>query len=138
MIPIFKTCQIILFALCLGIWLSIPLVVAQEGALDGKVFVGQYREKHKGPEKKDELEFLDGDFYSIVYRRKGFRKGIYTTEARENKIYFEAETINPKQGIIKWRGIVYGEVIEVNYQWIKKGWFSDKKKDYSFHGTLKK
>ena len=55
-----------------------------------------------------------------------------------DKIYFEAETINPKQGRIKWRGIVHGDSIEVNYRWSKKGWLSDTVKDYSFNGRLKK
>ena len=55
-----------------------------------------------------------------------------------DKIHFETETVSPKQGRIKWRGIVHGDSIEVNYHWSKKGWLSNTEKDYLFQGTLKK
>ena len=64
--------------------------------------------------------------------------GSGTARTQEDKIYFEAETMSQKQGKIKWRGIVHGDSIEVNYRWSKKGWLSDTKKDYSFNGKLKK
>jgi hypothetical protein len=114
------------------------IVIAQEGLLDGKVFVGQYREKHKSAVKEDELRFMNGRFHSIGYSQRGFNEGVYTARAEEEKIYFEAETVKSKQGKIKWRGIVHGDTIEVNYRWSKKGWLSDTVKDYLFNGTLKK
>jgi len=106
--------------------------------LDGKVFVGQSKEKHKRAVKEDELRFMNGEFQSIGYGQKGFNEGVYAARAEEDKIYFEAETVNPKQGKIKWSGIVHGDSIEVNYRWSKKGWLSDTEKDYSFNRTLKK
>jgi len=133
-----KICQLFFFTLSLIILFSMTIVIAQEGLLDGKVFVGQSREKHKRAVKEDELRFMDGVFHSIGYGQKGFNEGVYTARAEEDKIYFEAETVNPKQGKIKWRGIVHGDSIEVNYHWSKKGWLSDTEKDYSFNGTLKK
>ena len=74
----------------------------------------------------------------MVYGQRGFNEGVYTARADADRIYFEAETVNPKQGIIIWHGIVHGDSIEVNYRWSKKGWLSDTEKDYSFNGTLKK
>ena len=133
-----KICQLFLFTLSLVILFSITIVIAQEGLLDGKVFVGQSREKHKRAAKEDELRFMDGKFQSIGYGQKGFNEGVYTARAEEDKIYFEAETVNPKQGKITWHGIVHGDSIEVNYRWSKKGWLSDTEKDYSFNGTSKK
>jgi hypothetical protein len=133
-----KICQLLLFTLSLVILFSITSVIAQEGLLDGKVFVGQSIEKHRKAVKKDELKFMNGKFHSISYGQRGFNEGVYTARAEEDKIYFEAETVNPKQGKIKWRGIVHGDSIEVNYRWSKKGWLSDTEKDYSFNGTLKK
>ena len=131
--------QFFLITLSLSILFSVTMVIAQEGLLDGKVFVGQYREKHKrGAVKEDELRFMNSEFHSIVYGQRGFNEGVYTARAEADKIYFEAETVNPKQGKIKWRGIVHGDSIEVNYSWSKKGWLSDTVKDYSFKGTLKK
>jgi hypothetical protein len=133
-----KIGQLFLFTLSLVIMFGITIVIAQEGLLDGKVFVGQYREKHKRAVKEDELRFLNGEFHSFGYGQRGFNEAVYTARAEEDKIYFEAETMNPKQGKIKWRGIVHGDSIKVNYRWSKKGWLSDTEKDYSFNGTLKK
>jgi hypothetical protein len=138
MTSMLKICQLLLFTISLVILFTITIVIAQEGLLDGKVFVGQSVEKHRRDIKEDELRFMDGKFHSIVYGQKGFSEGVYTARAEEDKIYFEAENVNPKQGKIKWRGIVHGDSIEVNYRWSKKGWLSDTEKDYSFNGTLKK
>ena len=138
MTSILKICQLLLFTISLVILFTITIVIAQEGLLDGKIFVGQSVEKHRIDIKEDELRFMDGKFHSIVYGQKGFSEGVYTARAEEDKIYFEAENVNPKQGKIKWRGIVHGDSIEVNYRWSKKGWLSDTEKDYSFNGTLKK
>jgi hypothetical protein len=133
-----KIRQLFLLTLSLLILFSITLVSAQEGLLDGKVFVGQSIEKHKRAVNEDELRFMNGEFHSVGYGKRGFNEGVYTARAEEDKIYFEAATMNPKQGKIKWRGIVHGDSIEVNYRWNKKGWLSDTEKDYSFNGTLKK
>jgi len=138
MTNMFKICQLFLFTLSLVILFNITIVIAQEGLLDGKVFVGQSREKHKRAVKEDELRFMNGKFHSTGYSQRGFNEGVYAARAEEDKIYFEAETVNPKQGKIKWSGIVHGDSIEVNYRWSKKGWLSDTEKDYSFNGTLKK
>ena len=109
------------------------MTFAQKGLLDGKAFIGQYKEKHIGGVKEDEIRFLDRKFYSLGYGQKGFNKGAYTAEEKENKIYFEAEIVSQKQGNIKWRGVVHDKSIKVSYQWIKSCWFSDKVKDYLFN-----
>lgn len=134
----FKINQAIIFSLCLVIIFSAEIAVAQEGILDGKIFIGQYKEKHKRGVKEDELKFMNGEFHSTGYGQRGFNEGVYKARAEEDRIYFEAETVSPKHGKIKWRGIVHGDSIEVNYQWSKRGWLSDTKKDYLFFGTLKK
>ena len=110
----FKTCQLFLVTFTLVILFSVTNVITQEGLLDGKVFVGQSIEKHRRAVKEDELRFMNGKFHSIVYAKRGFNEGVYTARAEEDKIYFEAETVNPKQGKIKWRGIVHGDSIEVS------------------------
>ena len=134
----FKIGQLLFFTLSFIIVFGITIVTAQEGLLDGKVFVGQYREKHKSAVKEDELRFFDGEFHSLSYGQKGFNKGVYKARAEDDKIYFDVETKSPKQGKISWSGFVHGDSIEVNYHWSKKGWLSDTEKDYSFNGTLKK
>jgi len=117
---------------------SISGIIAQEGLLDGKVFIGQSRENHKNDVKEDEIRFINGNFHSIEYGLRGFNQGVYSARSDKDQIYFEAEMVNPKQGNIKWSGIVHGDTIKVNYQWSKKGWFSNTEKNYSFYGTLKK
>ena len=126
-----------LFTLSILILFSMAAAIAQEGLLDGKIFVGQARERHIKRVDFDELKFMNGEIYSSFYAQRGFSQGVYTARAEADKIYFEAETVNPKQGNIKWRGIVHGDSIEVNYSWRKKGWLSDTEKNYSFIGELK-
>ena len=81
---------------------------------------------------------MNGEFHSIAYGEEGFSRGVYSARAEKDEIHFEAETVSPKQGIIKWHGTVQGDSIEVDFVWLKKGWLSDTKKKYSFNGTLKK
>ena len=136
----FKICRLFLFTACLVMMSGFIHVIAQEqeDLLDGKVFVGQSREKHKRSVKEDELRFVKGEFYSVGYGKRGFSGGVYKVRTEDDRIYFEAETISPKRGKIKWRGIVHGDSIEVNYHWSKRGWLSDTEKDYLFNGTLKR
>ena len=53
--------------------------------LDGKVFVGQSKEKHKRAVKEDELRFMNGEFQSIGYGQRGFNEGVYAARAEEDK-----------------------------------------------------
>jgi hypothetical protein len=134
-----KTGHLFLFSLSIIILFGGDGLNAQEGLLDGKVFIGQYRVKHtRSTKKKDEISFINGEFHSDYYSQKGFEDASYIARAEEGKIHFETETASPKQGKIKWRGIVDGDSIEVNYHWSKKGWLSNTEKDYLFQGTLKK
>jgi hypothetical protein len=132
-----KICQTSLLALSLAILFGLTTAFANEGLLDGKVYVGQSKEKHKRAVKKDELRFMNGKLYSIDHVQSGFDEGVYTARADEERVYFEAETVSPKQGKIKWIGIVHGDSIEVHYRWSKKGWLSDTEKNYLFNGKLK-
>ena len=115
-----------------------PVVLAQEGLLDRKVFTGRYQENHISSLKEEELKFLDGQLVSMIFARKGFVEGVYTAVVKKDGIHFEAVTVSPNQGTIDWRGIVYGDSIVVNYKWRKKGWFTDTVKDYSFNGMMVK
>lgn len=134
----FKICSLFLITFFTIALLNTTVVIAQEGLLDGKIFVGQSREKHIRTVKEDELRFNNGEFHSIRYGKKGYSSGVYTAKVEAGNIYFEAEIVNSKNGKIQWRGIVNGDSISVEYHWSKKGWLSDTEKDYSFNGTLKK
>lgn len=129
------------FLLAISFVIAVNCIVgasAQEGLLDGRVFIGKYSEKHKKENKEDELRFLAGKFYSRTYGKSGFKEGVYTARLEGDRIYFETETISPKKGKIKWKGTVHGDSIKVNYHLSKKGWFSDTERNYSFTGELKK
>jgi hypothetical protein len=128
----------IFLALSLVFLSGVPWARALEGLLDGRVFVGESREIHVGAAKIEEIKFVNGKLDAIVWATKDFTAGAYTAAYENDAIVFEAETISPKQGTIKWRGIVRGDAIEVNYQWRKKGWLSDTVKDYAFKGIQKR
>ncbi len=133
-----KVNHLLFLGLCLVFLFGVPWARAQEGLLDGRVFVGESREIHVGAPKKEEIKFLNGELDAIVWRGQEFKAGAYIAAYEKDAIVFEAETISPKQGTIKWRGIVRGDAIEANYQWRKKGWLSDTVRDYSFKGSQKK
>ena len=67
-----KIRQLFLVILSVVVLFNITIVIAQEGLLDGKVYVGQSREKHIRTVKEDELRFMNGEFHSIVYGQRGF------------------------------------------------------------------
>lgn len=125
----------VLNMLLFALWAA-PVVLAQERLLDDKVFTGQYQENHISTVKEEELKFVDGELHSMVYAREGFAKGAYTAVVKKDGIHFEAVTVSPNQGTIDWRGIVYDDLIVVNYTWRKKGWFTDTVREYSFNGTI--
>lgn len=117
---------------------AVPVVCAQEGLLDDKVFLGRSKENHISTVKEEKLTFMNGALHSMAYARKGFTKGVYTAVVKQDGIHFEAVTLSPEQGTIDWRGIVSGNSIVVTYQWKKKGWLTDTIRDYSFTGTIVK
>jgi len=60
---------------------------------------------------------MNGEFQSIGYGQRGFNEGVYAARAEEDKIYFEAETVNPKQG--KINGVE--SFMEIPLKWITAG-----------------
>lgn len=121
----------------LMLWAA-SVAYAQDGLLDDKVFMGRYTENHISTVKEEKLTFMDGMLHSMVFARKGFAKGDYTAVVKQDGIHFEAVTVSPEQGTIDWRGIVSADSIVVKYQWRKRGWLSDRVRDYSFIGTIVK
>ena len=123
-------------------WLSVAVgiatISASESLLDEKRFVGQNQEDHKNGTKDDEIRFQNGTIYSRAYGDQGFAKATYTARNENNVIYFDAEMMlaNGGNGRIKWSGAVRGESIDVDYRWIRKGWFTDTVKYFVFRGTL--
>jgi hypothetical protein len=135
----FTRCNLVFsLALSLVILYGAPWARAQEGLLDGRDFVGESREIHVRTARNEEIKFVNGELEAILWAGKDFKAGAYTAAYEKDAIVFEAETTSPKKGTIKWRGIVRGDAIEVNYQWHQKGWLSDTVRDYAFKGSQKK
>ena len=135
---IFEIARICIPSVVLVLLWAAPIVCAQEGLLDDKVFLGSYNENHKSTVKEEQLTFMNGELHSVAFARMGFTKGVYTAVVKRDGIHFEAVTMSPEQGTIDWRGIVSGNSIVVDFQWKKKGWLTDTIRDYSFTGTIVK
>jgi hypothetical protein len=124
--------------LSLLLLLTAASAAAQGSLLDGRSYIGQSEEKHKNKVTEDELSFMNGKFHSSDFDQRGFLEGRYTAILIEEEIFFEAKTMSPKHGDIDWSGVVIGDTIKVEYRWLKRGWFTDTEKVFSFKGTLKK
>ena len=128
-----KTVRIALAAVLALVWAS--AVVAQAGALDGKVFVGTMAEKGKTKSDKDTFLFNEGKFRSVACDTYGFTETSYTAAVSGGATTFEAASTSPKEGTMKWKGTVKGDAIEGTAVWMKKG---QADAHYIFKGTLKK
>lgn len=120
--------KVYLFGICyvlLVIVLSVLSIsfyaAAQEGALDGKTFVGDMGEKGKETGDKDELVFKDGKFHSVACEKYGFGDAIYTAIVSGNDTTFEAQTESAKEGKMKWYGTVTGDKLDGTATWYKDG-----------------
>jgi hypothetical protein len=83
---------------------------AQNGALDGKTFVGKLGEKGKKGDK-DEFIFKDGTFESKACEKYGFGTAPYTTTTSGHITTFKAMTSNDKGDKMEWNGKVTGTLI---------------------------
>lgn len=102
--------------------LSISLLAtAQEGALDGKTFVGDMGEKGKETGDKDELVFKDGKFSSVACQEYGFGDAPYTATVSGDTTTFESDTVSAKEGKMHWTGTVKGDEFTGTAVWTKEG-----------------
>jgi hypothetical protein len=114
-----------------GLWLllvalalvvgGVGMVHGQAGILDGKNFMGEFGKKGKIADAKDEIIFKDGKFRSTACDPYGFGDAPYTTKVDGETVAFEAETMSPKNGKIRWMGTVMGDQIEATFIWIASG-----------------
>jgi hypothetical protein len=51
----------------------------------------------------------------------GFSETPYTSTVADGATLFEATATSPKEGTMKWKGTVKGNMIEGTAVWIKKG-----------------
>ena len=98
---------------------------AAPGPLDGKVFIGEAGEKGKAAdEKNDVITFADGKFHSSACDQYGFNKGEYSVKPEGDATVFEAETVSDKEGRMKWKGVLKGNVLEGSFvHYRKPAWY---------------
>jgi hypothetical protein len=115
---------------------------AEEGhhLLDGKSYVGKNGEKgQKLAEYEDEeIIFQDGKFTSVSCEPYSFSTSPYTAKSIGNKIHFTAVTESTSHGEISWQGVVENDQVEVSFVWTKERWYWNVRREYWFHGMLKK
>ncbi len=115
---------------------------AAEGGhlLDGKSYVGKNGEKgQKLAEYEDEeIIFQDGKFTSVSCEPYNFSSSPYRTKVVGDKIHFESVTESPSHGKIFWQGMIDDDQVEVSFVWTKERWYWNIRREYWFHGTLKK
>jgi len=86
--------------------------------LDGGVFVVETGEKGEEASGRDVLLFLKGRFIStFCHKYHGFRQGAYMVRPMEGGIFFSADCLSEKEGVMHWEGTVRGGKIEVRYVW---------------------
>lgn len=115
--------RITLAALALCAALVPAEAAAQQGPLDGRVFVGDAGEKGKAADEKgDVITFAAGMFHSSSCDQYGYGKGAYRASAAAGGTTFEAETRSEKDGRLVWKGTVTGDSIEGTFIHYRKGW----------------
>ena len=119
-----KNLLILIWLLAVGgaltVWVE-GKVSAQNGVLDGKSFQGEFGKKGQAAHAQDELIFKGGRFRSTACDPYEFGDAPYTTKIEGDTIAFEAETVSPKNGKIKWMGTVKGNKIEAVFTWFASG-----------------
>ena len=130
---------LVLFALSCGMG-SHTWGAEQSTLLDGKSYVGKNGEVGQtlAEYEDEEIVFQDGMFTSISCEPYNFGSSPYNTKIVDGKIHFDAVTESPTHGKISWQGIIDGEDANVTFVWTKERWYWDTRREYWFHGKLKK
>ena len=116
-----------LLLLCLAVLpgaISTPAYAG--GELDGKTFITD------DTEKRDELRFADGKFFSVNCDKRGFPWVPYTTTGPGGPLAFAATATSEKHGQMVWTGVLDGDKLIGKYVWTKKGWFRTKTETKEF------
>ena len=100
---------------------SAALAGAEKMPLDGATFEGTMTEAGKSKADKDTFVFKDGKFRSTACDAYGFTETPYTAAVSDVDTRFEAVATSPKEGTMKWKGTVKGNMIEGTADWVKKG-----------------
>ena len=126
---------LVVFAAVVLTLLAWGAVASGAGYLDGRTFTGETGEKGKTTGDAETFVFKDNTFDPLDCHKYGFSAAPYTTKEEGGRIRFEAETKSPKEGSMRWKGVVQGETLAGSMIWTKDG---QAPITYWFKGTLKK
>jgi hypothetical protein len=104
---------------------------SSKAPLEGSTFYVDLAPKGKPAYAKDTLTFANGFFHSSECDQYGFQKGKYSAKKNRNVIEFETETRSAKEGVMRWKGTVNGDDINIEYVWEKR---SQPKYEYTAKG----
>ena len=90
-------------------------------SLDGRRFDGVVLECGKTAGDADSLIFEGGRFRSTACDRYGYGDGAYIATAQGDKLAFEAETVSPKYGSLRWLGTVTGARLDGTLTMLRDG-----------------
>jgi hypothetical protein len=90
-------------------------------SLDGRRFEGIVLVPGKTTGDADTLIFEAGRFRSTACDRYHYGDGAYTTSAAGDGIAFESETVSPKYGLLRWRGVVHGARLDGTLTMVRDG-----------------
>jgi hypothetical protein len=106
------------------------------GELDGLAFVGPTGERGKAAERSDErVEFTAGRLRSSVCEDYGFPPAAYQATREGEAVRFESVLASPRDGEIRWQGVVRAGTVEATYVWTKEGLFRTTRREYWFKGA---
>lgn len=109
-------------AAALAAAMSIAVAVpAAAQTLDGKRFEGVFLAKGKTRGDADTLTFKNGRFHSSACDSYGYSDAPYKTAVEGESIRFEAETMSPKYGKLRWTGFVRGDKLDATAVMLQDG-----------------
>jgi hypothetical protein len=91
----------------------------RQPSLDGRRFDGIVLERGKCAGDADSLIFEGGRFRSTACDRYGYGDGAYTATQAAGEIAFEAETVSPRYGTLRWRGVVRGPRLDATLTMVR-------------------
>jgi hypothetical protein len=106
----------------------------------GSAFIGKsYKILIVSPETgkiiEDNISFSDKNFISENYIKQGFAATPFIEKLGGDAVYFYVTAASEKEGNLKWRGSVRGNITEGTIIWEKNGQAPIK---YTFRGNLNK
>lgn len=89
--------------------------------LDGRRFEGVVLERGKTSGDADTLIFDGGRFRSSACDQYGYGDGPYSAKRNGDDLTFEAETVSPQYGSLRWSGTVHGPRLDGTLTMVRDG-----------------